>query len=178
MCSQCRASPVMGGQDPRMCHHLSDRHVVSCRGWGRTGRLRDSPCTSRCPGGPACAVPRPRAVAGRVQKPPRGVPGPPGHVLTLPPHRSSVLVCLPRVLPRQRSPGVPPPSRAGQAAPGRGRAARHRDRLQGLREGRTLGPRVCDDPVPVLGGPTHEALGVRACQPPARRSDRLRGRVL
>lgn len=67
----------------------------------------------------------------------------------------SVLLCLPRVLQRQRSPGVPHSSRAVQAAPGRGRAEGHRDRLQGLREGRTNSALMsgCDDPRASPGSP-------------------------
>lgn len=54
-------------------------------------------------------------------------------------HLPSVLVRVPRILQRERAPGVPHPSRAVQAASGRGCAEGHRNSLQGLRQGRTWG---------------------------------------
>lgn len=84
----------------------------------------------------------------------------------------SVLLCLPRVLQRQRSPGVPHSSRAVQAAPGRGCAEGHRDRLQGLREGRTSSILVsgCDDPRASPGSPrSWEPTGTHSESGPASR---------
>lgn len=52
-------------------------------------------------------------------------------------HSSSVLICLPCILQRQRSPGVPHTSWAVQASSWCGCTERHRNSLQGLCQGRT-----------------------------------------
>lgn len=68
--------PVIGGQDPHMCHSpISDLHKVSYRGWGGRDRLRTILAQGGILGALPATVPRPHAVAGHVQKPPRGVPG-------------------------------------------------------------------------------------------------------
>lgn len=66
---------------------------------------------------------------------------------------SSVLVCLPRVLQRECSAGVPHPPRAVQAASGRGRAERHRNGLQGLRQGRSVKARAGEGTLHQLRSP-------------------------
>lgn len=91
-------------------------------------------------------------------------------------HSSSVLVCLPRFLQRQRSPGVPHPSRAVQAASWRRRAAGYRDRLQGLREGRNARTCISVSSLSRLGVMTLLRTEVRArSRRPHRNTLRIRG---